>query len=80
MKTNWDYTELAQAYLKRADYAHVAIDGMLQSTGIKAGDSACDIGAGAAHLTRQLLDRGLIVTAIEPNDAMRANGVARTAG
>ena len=29
MKTEWDYTELAAAYLKRPDYAQTAIDKML---------------------------------------------------
>lgn len=29
MKTEWDYTELAEAYLKRPDYAQSAIDQML---------------------------------------------------
>lgn len=37
------------------------------------------MGAGAAHLTIPLLNRGLSVVAIEPNDAMRANGIRRTA-
>lgn len=30
MKTEWDYTELAEAYLKRPDYAVEAIDRMLE--------------------------------------------------
>lgn len=80
MKTEWDYTALAQAYLKRADYAPEAIDQLLRLTGVSAGDRVCDVGAGAAHLTLPLLDRGLTVVAVEPNDAMRANGAARTAG
>ena len=29
MKTEWDYTTLADAYLKRPDYADAAIDAML---------------------------------------------------
>ena len=29
MKTEWDYTNLADAYLKRPDYSEVAIDAML---------------------------------------------------
>ena len=35
MKTEWDYTELAEAYLKRPDYAQSAIDKMLAEAGIK---------------------------------------------
>lgn len=79
MKTEWDYTELAEAYLKRPDYAQNAIDKMLETAGIKKGDLVCDVGAGAAHLTLRLAEAGLRVRAVEPNDAMRANGIRRTA-
>lgn len=78
MKTEWDYTNLAEAYLKRPDYAQSAIDKMLEVTGALKGDRACDIGAGAAHLTLKLAEYGLKVCAVEPNDAMRANGIRRT--
>ena len=80
MKTEWDYTELAAAYLKRPDYADAAIDAMLAIAGCEKGDKVCDIGAGVAHLTLMLATRGLVVTAVEPNDAMRANGIKRTGG
>ncbi|WP_085647042.1 MULTISPECIES: class I SAM-dependent methyltransferase [unclassified Pseudomonas] len=79
MKTEWDYTTLADAYLKRPDYADAAIDAMLSIAGAEQGDKFCDVGAGVAHLTLMLAARGLDVTAVEPNDAMRANGVKRTA-
>lgn len=36
------------------------------------------MGAGAAHLTLKLAEAGLQVSAIEPNDAMRSNGIKRT--
>lgn len=78
MKTEWDYTNLAEAYLKRPDYAQEAIDKMLAIAAIKSGDMACDVGAGAAHLTIKLAEYGLKVCAVEPNDAMRANGIERT--
>ena len=78
MKTEWDYTELAEAYLKRPDYAQEAIDKMLGIASMKKGDYACDVGAGAAHLTLKLAEYGLNVCAVEPNDAMRANGIRRT--
>lgn len=48
MKIEWDYTNLAEAYLKRPDYAQSAIDKMLDIAGVKKGDRACDMGAGAA--------------------------------
>lgn len=78
MKTEWDYTTLADAYLKRPDYADAAIDAMLAIAGAEKGDRFCDVGAGVAHLTLILAARGLDVTAVEPNDAMRVNGIKRT--
>lgn len=78
MKTEWDYTDLAEAYLKRPDYSREAIDKMLAISGIQKDQKVCDVGAGVAHLTLQLADRGLSVTAVEPNDAMRERGIQRT--
>ncbi len=78
MKTEWDYTELAEAYLKRPDYAQSAIDKMFEVSRVKKGDQVCDVGAGAAHLTLKLAEYGLDICAVEPNDAMRANGIQRT--
>jgi ubiquinone/menaquinone biosynthesis C-methylase UbiE len=77
MKTQWDYTLLAQGYLKRPDYSITAINAMLAITGLANG-KVCDVGAGAAHLTLMLANRNFDVMAIEPNDAMRANGIKRT--
>ena len=78
MNTEWDYTSLADAYLKRPDYADAAVDAMLAVAGISDGKHVCDVGAGVAHLTLMLATRGLDVVAVEPNDAMRANGIRRT--
>jgi len=78
MKTEWDYTNLADAYLKRATYATPAIDAMITIAGTQKDDKVCDVGAGVAHLTLMLAAHGLDVTAVEPNDAMRANGAKRT--
>ncbi len=79
MKTEWDYSDLAAAYLKRPDYADSAIDAMLRVAGISEGQMACDVGAGVAHLTIKLAERGLVVDPVEPNDNMRALGSKRTA-
>ena len=78
MKTEWDYTDLAEAYLKRPDYSDSAIDDMLSVAGICSGQKVCDVGAGVAHLTIKLAERKLNVTSVEPNDAMRKRGIART--
>ena len=78
MKTEWDYTTFAQAYLKRPNYADAAIDAMLSISGVVQNDKFCDVGAGVAHLTLMLAKRGFDVVAVEPNDAMRAGGTKRT--
>ena len=78
MKTEWNYTSLADAYLKRPDYADAAVDAMLLIADLEKGGRVCDVGAGVAHLTLMLAKRGLNIVAVEPNDAMRANGIKRT--
>jgi ubiquinone/menaquinone biosynthesis C-methylase UbiE len=79
MKTEWDYTDLAEAYLKRPDYSDSAIDDMLSCAGISSERKFCDVGAGVAHLTLKLAERKMNVISVEPNDAMRKRGIARTA-
>lgn len=78
MKTEWDYTALARAYLKRPDYSCEAIEQLFDLTGVEALDPVCDVGAGTAHLTLHLARRGFSVTAVEPNSAMRELGIDRT--
>lgn len=78
MKTEWDYSDLAEAYLKRPDYADAAIDAMISTAGVKSGAQVCDIGAGVAHLTLMHAARGMNVHSVEPNDNMRALGIKRT--
>lgn len=79
MKTAWDYTTLAQSYLKRPDYAPSALGDIFRIAGLRADDLVCDIGAGVAHFTLPLVRFGCRVDAVEPNDAMRALGTQRTA-
>ena len=78
MKTEWDYTSLAKAYLKRADYSDEAINTMLEMSGISESDNCCDVGAGVAHLTLKLAQKNINVDAVEPNDEMRKYGKIRT--
>lgn len=78
MKVQWDYTSLADAYLKRPNYSTEAINEMLKLANVKESEPVCDIGAGTANLTLMLAKRNLSVTAVEPNDAMRKNGMKRT--
>lgn len=80
MKTGWDYSNLAEAYLKRPDYSRQAIEQMLAAMHLPAGALVCDVGAGVAHLTLELAAQGFDVVAVEPNDKMRQLGQVRTAG
>lgn len=74
----WDYTERAAAYDRRAEYSGQALDRLVASIG--AGARLAEIGAGTGKLTVQLLRRGFTVDAVEPNDAMRVFGIRNTSG
>lgn len=80
MRTAWDYTSLARHYDKRAEYSSEAIDALLAAAQVTSKSRVADVGAGTGKLTTQLLNRGLQVTAIEPNDAMRKFGMQNTSG
>jgi SAM-dependent methyltransferase len=79
MPIEWDYTAVAQSYLKRPPYAPVAIAALLRTTEAHDGMRACDVGAGTGNLTLPLATAGLHVVALEPSAAMRALGRSRVA-
>jgi SAM-dependent methyltransferase len=74
----WDYTHLAATYSMRPPYAPGVVDQIVAASG-RPNPRTADIGAGNGHLTVDLLDRGCIVDAVEPNQAMRDIGIRRTA-
>ncbi len=78
MKTDWDYTALAQSYLKRPGYSESAIDALCRLAAPNPAE-VCDVGAGTGQLTRMLARRGHRVIAIEPNPAMLTLGRSYTA-
>jgi len=80
MNVTWDYTELASHYDKRAEYSARALDRLCAATGTEPGATVADIGAGTGKLAAPLARRGLRVSAIEPNAAMRAFGIRNTRG
>ena len=80
MKTDWDYTERAHTYDQRADYSSDAVKTLLHSLDCSPNDLVADIGAGTGKLTKLLLDFGLQVIAVEPNDNMRSYGIKNTKG
>jgi ubiquinone/menaquinone biosynthesis C-methylase UbiE len=66
--------ELAADVYERArpDYPRDALDFVVESLGLASGDHVVDLGAGTGKFARQLLARGLRVTAVEPVREMRA--------
>lgn len=79
-QVDWDYTEHAAHYDKRADYSADAIGELLRAIDCPPSGSVAEVGAGTGKLTRELLRRGLTVSAVEPNAAMRAIGIRNTHG
>lgn len=79
-KVNWDYTEHAAHYDKRADYSSDAIKNLLEAISSAPSKPVADIGAGTGKLTKELLKHGLVVRSVEPNDAMRTIGIQNTKG
>lgn len=75
VEKDWDYTKHAKFYEFRPNYAPKSIDMLLSLTQAK---KVADIGAGTGNLSIMLLERGLKVVAVEPNDAMRSIGIERT--
>ena len=71
MKTEWDYSERAKTYDKRADYNKDAIKYLFDQIQLFPEQRVADIGAGTGKLTKFLLENGLNVDAIEPNNNMR---------
>ncbi len=55
----------------RPSYAAAALDALMARAGLSAGDVVVEAGSGTGILTAQLLDRGLVVYAVEPNGPMR---------
>ena len=80
VQVNWDYTEHASHYDKRADYSYEAITDLVSAMGCAPGKPVADIGAGTGKLTKELLKQGLTVKSVEPNAAMRAIGMQNTKG
>ena len=76
----WDYSNLAEHYDRRVDYAPDALARVAAAMGLAPGSVVADIGAGTGKLTRPLVSLGFRVEAVEPNGPMRARGQANLAG
>lgn len=67
-----DFSEQADAYVRsRPGYPDDLLDVLFEGAGVNAGAPVADIGAGTGLFTRLLSERDLLITAIEPNAAMR---------
>ena len=67
-----DFTAQASAYGRaRPAYPDELVDELLHLAESAEGDAVCDLGAGTGILARQLAQRALRVTALEPNPRMR---------
>ncbi len=68
-----DFTKQADSYRRaRPTYPDSLLDLLIAEAKVNAGDSVADFGAGTGIFTRQLIERGFQVTAIEPNPEMRS--------
>jgi SAM-dependent methyltransferase len=68
-----DFTDQAGVYGQaRPDYPRELIDLLVSDAGLEPGNCVADFGAGTGILTKDLVERGFVVTAVEPNDRMRS--------
>ncbi|MFT8317654.1 MAG: class I SAM-dependent methyltransferase [Sporolactobacillus sp.] len=73
MANSEKFTGKAALYAQyRPDYPQQLIDDLIHENQLTPDSHVADIGAGTGILTGQLLERGLHVQAIEPNNEMRA--------
>jgi len=79
-RVEWDYSERAAFYDKRANYSERALDDVLGKMALARAATVADIGAGTGKLSRPLAQRGYRVLSVEPNDAMRSFGIGNTRG
>lgn len=72
-----DFTALAEKYaLYRPGYSSFVLDALVGLSGrVPESLKVADVGAGTGIWSRMMAQRGLQVTAVEPNDAMRAEGM-----
>ena len=74
MQIKWDYTNASKTYNKRPQYNQKTINRIITDTKLSNNNTVCDIGAGTGYLSVKFAEKGINVTAIEPNQSMRAIG------
>jgi ubiquinone/menaquinone biosynthesis C-methylase UbiE len=75
-----DFSALAKSYVNRPGYSLEVLKLLSKHTGATTtpGFLVADVGAGTGKLTENLVEVGLSVRAVEPNDAMREEGMQYT--
>ena len=76
-----DFTQLAKQYINRPAYDPLILKTLLKIIDYekkKENFQVVEVGAGTGKLTKMLLEMGLEVVAVEPNDAMREEGIKYT--
>ncbi|MDD1370054.1 class I SAM-dependent methyltransferase, partial [Bacillus sp. MHSD17] len=72
MKTTENFTDKADIYAKyRPSYPNEYIEYLLSANELNENQIVADIGSGTGIFSRQLLESGLHVIGVEPNDDMR---------
>jgi SAM-dependent methyltransferase len=75
------FGRVAELYERaRPSYPPVTIDSLLELAGLDAGAQVLELGAGTGKGTRLLAERGLTVTALEPDPEMAAVAARNCAG
>lgn len=73
LKPTERFSNRAEDYRRHRPGYPAAVAGLMRDEcGLRVGAAIADIGAGTGIFSRVLLDAGFDVTAVEPNDAMRA--------
>lgn len=76
-----DFTELAKSYIHRSGYSETVLSYISDHIKTPNGNpTVAEVGAGTGKLTENLLNLGFSVTAVEPNDSMREEGMRYTSG
>lgn len=74
-----DFTAQATAYAARPTYPAALVDRLIDRLGLAPGARVADLGAGTGIFTALLAARGLVIDAIEPGAAMRAQAAPHPA-
>ncbi len=71
-----DFTKLAKDYINRPGYSLDVLRVIGRNAGMDRRDfKVADVGAGTGKLTENLRELGLVGNAVEPNEAMRQEGI-----